>query len=132
MPCKYYSSQRPLDRGCYPDTEGNPALEVINYEGRIEIGAGKKAWGHVVYAMPLPQPEKEHYGFFDDGDADGTAELDRRAKRIAKAIERKGGIPRAEAYEAVRPMLADASEALEMSDREIVAAMLDYYGVAVA
>ena len=127
----YYSALRPLGRGCYPDDASNPAVEVVNYHGQEEGAGGRTAWGHVVYNAPLSASEKGHYSLLDNDDISGAAELDRRAERIARGVERKGGIPSDEVYEAVRPMLSDAPELLEMSDKEIVMAMLDYYGVAV-
>lgn len=132
MSFTYYSALRPLGRGCYPDEAANPAVEVVNYHGQREVTDGRTAWGHVAYEAPLTQAEKEHFSFFEMADVDGTAKIDARAERIAKALERKGGIPSAEGYEVIRPMMADAPEVLEMSDREILSAMLEYFGVGAA
>ena len=51
---RYYSTQRPITLGSYPETENNKATEIHNYEGKTyceEIG--RDAWGYIEYEQPL-------------------------------------------------------------------------------
>ena len=41
---KYYSTQRPIDPGTFPQPEGNPPLEVINYDERLPVSG--EVFGH--------------------------------------------------------------------------------------
>ena len=51
---KYYSTQRPIDPGTFPQPEGNPPLEVINYDERLPVsGEVFRAWGELTYQEPL-------------------------------------------------------------------------------
>ena len=58
---KYYSTQRPVDIGTFPKTEGGP-LEVVNFDGREPVRHERfRAWGYLTYAAPLTQKEMDNY-----------------------------------------------------------------------
>ena len=50
---KYYSTQRPVDIGTYPKTDGGP-VRLENFDKREDVEQGQfKAWGYLVYDAPL-------------------------------------------------------------------------------
>ena len=54
---KYYSTQRPVDIGTFPKTDGGP-VRFENFNKREEVEQGKfKAWGYLVYDAPLTEKQ---------------------------------------------------------------------------
>jgi hypothetical protein len=52
---KYYSTQRPVDMGTFPKTEGGPT-EIVNFDGRRPVERGQfAAWGYLEYSAPLTE-----------------------------------------------------------------------------
>jgi len=50
---KYYSTQRPVDIGTFPKTDGGP-VRFENFDKRENVEQGQfKAWGYLVYDAPL-------------------------------------------------------------------------------
>lgn len=58
---KYYSTQRPVDIGTFPKTEGGPA-EIVNFDQRESVENGKfQAWGYLVYHAPLTENQTDDF-----------------------------------------------------------------------
>ena len=59
---KYYSTQRPIGPGTFPQPESNPPLEVINYDERLPVsGEVFRAWGELIYQEPLSKADADAY-----------------------------------------------------------------------
>ena len=55
---KYYSTQRPVDIGTFPNGKENPPIRIENYEGRIWVEHDTRlAWGELAYAQPLTEKD---------------------------------------------------------------------------
>ena len=60
-PYRYYSTQRPVDIGTFPKTEGGPE-HIENYDKRGPVEDGRfLAWGHLEYSAPLTEKQTEDY-----------------------------------------------------------------------
>lgn len=60
-PYRYYSTQRPVDIGTFPKTEGGPE-HIENYDKRGPVEDGRfLAWGHLDYSTPLTEKQMEDY-----------------------------------------------------------------------
>jgi len=58
---KYYSTQRPVDIGTFPKTEGGPA-EIVNFDQRESVEKGRvQAWGYLLYHAPLTEKQTDDY-----------------------------------------------------------------------
>lgn len=59
---KYYSTQRPVDMGTFPNPPDNKPLEINNYDKREPVEGGKlQAWGDLTYAKPLTKKQMADY-----------------------------------------------------------------------
>lgn len=61
---RYYSAQRPIVPGGYPEPEGNAVTEIMNFEQQIfceEIN--QDVWGYVCYERTLTWEQQSAYGF---------------------------------------------------------------------
>ncbi len=59
---RYYSTQRPVGPGTFPQPEGNNVLEIHNFDSKTfceEIG--REAWGYIDYEQPLTPREDEKW-----------------------------------------------------------------------
>jgi hypothetical protein len=62
MRYRYYSTQRPLMPGGYPEPTGNRVMDIRNYDCRLLVnGIGGEAWGYVEYEKPLAEKEVQLY-----------------------------------------------------------------------
>lgn len=58
---KYYSTQRPVDIGTFPQTGNGPA-EIVNFDQRESVENGKfQAWGYLLYHAPLTEKQMANY-----------------------------------------------------------------------
>lgn len=58
---RYYSTQRPVAPGTYPNGENKP-VNIENFDNRQEVGNGQlQAWGYLEYEKPLSQKELNDY-----------------------------------------------------------------------
>lgn len=58
---KYYSTQRPVDIGTFPKTEGGPHT-IENYDSRTAVEHGRfMAWGFLEYSVPLTSKQVDDY-----------------------------------------------------------------------
>ena len=58
---KYYSTQRPVDIGTFPKTDGGP-VEIKNFDKRDDVEDGAfMAWGYLVYTAPLSDDQITNY-----------------------------------------------------------------------
>jgi len=58
---KYYSTQRPVDIGTFPKTDGGP-VRFENFDKREEVEQGKfRAWGYLIYDAPLTEKQINDY-----------------------------------------------------------------------
>ncbi len=58
---KYYSTQRPVDIGTFPKTEGGPR-EIVNFDKREPVEHGRfMAWGYLEYSAPLTKKQMDDY-----------------------------------------------------------------------
>lgn len=58
---KYYSTQRPVDIGTFPQTENGP-LRHVNFDRREFVEQGQfRAWGYLVYDAPLTEKQIDDY-----------------------------------------------------------------------
>ena len=54
---KYYSTQRPVDIGTFPKTDGGP-VRFENFDIRENVEQGQfKAWGYLIYDAPLSEKQ---------------------------------------------------------------------------
>ena len=59
---KYYSTQRPIDIGTYPNSYFNRPVHMDLYFTRQEVtGEAFQAWGAITYAQPLTKREMQDY-----------------------------------------------------------------------
>ena len=58
---RYYSTQRPISPGTYPNGENKP-VSIENFDERQLVENGQlQAWGYLEYAEPLSQKEMKEY-----------------------------------------------------------------------
>ncbi len=58
MVFNYYSTQRPIDIGTFPDSADNRPVEILNFDERMPVEHGQyTAWGVLSYAKPLTEKE---------------------------------------------------------------------------
>ena len=58
---KYYSTQRPVDIGTFPKTEGGP-VRITNFDERKPFGKDNcRAWGFLEYKQPLTEKQIDDY-----------------------------------------------------------------------
>lgn len=58
---RYYSTQRPIAPGTYPNGENKP-VSIENFDSRQEVENGQlQAWGYLEYEKPLSQKELKDY-----------------------------------------------------------------------
>jgi len=58
---RYYSTQRPISSGTYPNGENKP-VSIENFDERQLVENGQlQAWGYLEYAEPLSQKEMKEY-----------------------------------------------------------------------
>ena len=58
---KYYSTQRPVDIGTFPKTEGGP-VKIVNFDQRDGVENGRfRAWGFLLYRAPLTEKQEGDY-----------------------------------------------------------------------
>ena len=58
---RYYSTQRPISSGTYPNGENKP-VSIENFDERQPVENGQlQAWGYLEYAEPLSQKEMKEY-----------------------------------------------------------------------
>ena len=57
---KYYSTQRPIDIGTYPNSYFNRPVHMDLYFTRQQVmGEAFQAWGAIIYAHPLTEREMQ-------------------------------------------------------------------------
>ncbi|ANU48480.1 hypothetical protein ADH76_10195 [Enterocloster clostridioformis] len=62
MKYKYYSTQRPVGPGTYPEPKENPARALHNFhEKEFVPEIGRSAWGYVEYDRPLKNEDVSGY-----------------------------------------------------------------------
>ena len=58
----YYSTQRPVTPGSFPNHPGNRVLEVHNFDSKSYCGEiGREAWGYIEYEKPLARYDCDSY-----------------------------------------------------------------------
>lgn len=58
---RYYSTQRPIAPGTFPEPEGNKVLEIVNFEERTYCKeSNRDCWGYIDYEKAF---EREGGGF---------------------------------------------------------------------
>lgn len=59
---RYYSTQRPVSIGTYPNSPDNPPTEIKNFDTRMSVEGGTfRAWGTITYAKPLSELDAKGY-----------------------------------------------------------------------
>ena len=59
---RYYSTQRPIAPGTFPEPEGNKVLEIVNFEERTYCKeSNRDCWGYIDYEKPLSEKEAASY-----------------------------------------------------------------------
>ena len=91
---KYYSTQRPVDIGTFPNGKENPPIRIENYEGRIWVEHDTRlAWGELAYARPLTEKELYNYELKPSRDnPDMRRLMDTQAQVVGK-WEDEGRVP---------------------------------------
>ena len=91
---KYYSTQRPIDPGTFPQPEGNPPLEVINYDESLPVsGEVFRAWGELTYQEPLSKADADAYELRPSRhNRDVREDVDRMAQTVG-AWEKRQRVP---------------------------------------
>ena len=58
----YYSTQRPVSIGTYPNSPDNPPTEIKNFDTRLLVENGTfRAWGTITYTKPLSELDVKGY-----------------------------------------------------------------------
>ena len=58
----YYSTQRPITLGTFPNQKGNRIIRIKNFDSRTYVDAiGREAWGQIEYDKPLSRKEADSY-----------------------------------------------------------------------
>lgn len=93
---QYYSTQRPVDIGTYPKPAENLPLEIINYDGRIQVERGAfLAWGELRYAKPLTARQQSEYELRPSrNNRDVRRRMDTQAQIVGR-WERRNHVPEA-------------------------------------
>lgn len=91
---KYYSTQRPIGPGTFPQPDGNPPLEVINYDERLPVsGEVFRAWGELTYQEPLSKADADAYELRPSRhNRDVREDVDRMAQTVG-AWEKRQRVP---------------------------------------
>ena len=64
---RYYSTQRPVAPGTFPQPKGNKILEIHNFDERIYCREpGRDCWGYIEYEKPLTEKEANDYELVRD------------------------------------------------------------------
>lgn len=59
---RYYSTQRPVSPGSYPQNKDNEITEIFNYDDKTYIEEiGREAWGYIDYLYPLTEQDIGDY-----------------------------------------------------------------------
>lgn len=59
---RYYSTQRPVDIGTFPNSPDNRPIEIFNYDKRILVeNETLRAWGELIYEKPLTEKQMADY-----------------------------------------------------------------------
>lgn len=59
---KYYSTQRPVGPGTYPQPPENQLMGILHYEGRVPVEGGAfHAWGELAYEKALTDRQQYDY-----------------------------------------------------------------------
>lgn len=61
---RYYSTQRPVDIGTYPNNKINQPIVIVNYDvdrRRLVAGNHLYAWGEITYTKPLTERQMKDY-----------------------------------------------------------------------
>lgn len=108
-PYKYYSTQRPVDIGTFPKTEGGPEhIENYDVDIRRPVEDGRfNAWGHLDYSAPLTEKQIEDYELrpaFDNPDLFRypPRQLDAQLQVVGR-WEVEKGIPEAKRFAELQP-----------------------------
>lgn len=81
---KYYSTQRPVDLGTFPKTDGGPG-KIVNFDRRESVEHGSiRAWGYLLYSAPLTQKQMDDYEL-----RDAPGNPDRVRMEVQKRAEKK-------------------------------------------
>ena len=91
---KYYSTQRPIGPGTFPQPDGNPPLEVISYDERLPVsGEVFRAWGELPHQEPLSKPDADAYELRPSRhNRDVREDVDRMAQTVG-AWEKRQRVP---------------------------------------
>ena len=69
---KYYSTQRPVSPGTFPNKYDNRPVEVENFDERQWVeGESFRAWGWLIYKNPLSEKEIDDFEL-REGTYDGS------------------------------------------------------------
>ena len=90
---RYYSTQRPVDIGTFPKTEGGPT-HIENFDKRQPVERGRfQAWGYIEYTAPLTKRQADDYELRS---ASGNADLKKRMEEQTQVVgkwEQANNIP---------------------------------------
>ena len=80
---KYYSTQRPIDIGTFPKTDGGP-VRFENFDKREEVEQGQfRAWVYLVYDAPLTEKQIKDYELRAAPDVPENRTMTRERERTA-------------------------------------------------
>ena len=64
---RYYSTQRPVAPGTFPQPKGNRILEIHNFDEKTYCSEpGRDCWGYIDYEKPLSEKEANNYELVRD------------------------------------------------------------------
>ena len=94
MVFKYYSTQRPIDIGTYPNLPNDPQVEMTFFSGRQPVESGTVlAWGVLAYNAPLSPKQIEDYELRPARDNPDIKERMSVQAQAVGAWERRNHIP---------------------------------------
>lgn len=87
MSTKYYSPNRPLTPGTFPNRKGLEVIEVRNFDSPLPIkGASRPVWGWVEYEGSLTPEEIEQYELLGPKERESTRLAKKRRRLRNKQI----------------------------------------------
>ena len=65
---RYYSTQRPIAPGSFPEPEGNTVERIVNFPAKTYVDEiWKQAWGYIDYEQSLSEKDASDYELTQGG-----------------------------------------------------------------
>lgn len=65
---RYYSTQRPIAPGSFPEPEGNTVERIVNFPAKTYVDEiWKQAWGYIDYEKSISEKDASDYELTQGG-----------------------------------------------------------------